>query len=307
MEMSLKENTQPREPTGSAEPCRSMGPVIEAPLASVSTAYEQLRLVRPEEYKLMYDSMKRYGQINPAAACPSPKDERRYDLIDGFKRYHACIKLEQKNLTIRLLRGSSHVVKAAMLTLNAGQRTLHAFEEALLVRSLFHEDGLNQRQIAALLGRHKSWACRRMALCERSCEEIVEHIRLGLIGFAVARELWRLPRGNQAGALGCVVKHRLNSRETAQLVDLLLKTPQWEHDKILWLPLDILDRRVSPRPKVCGRGYERFLRDLDAVCLDARRTRSDDFDDSQRQTLSGRIQQTVQRLTELKTVLEVPF
>ena len=143
MEIASKENTRPPEP---------LGPVIEAPIASVSTVYEHLRLVRPDEYKLMYDSMKRYGQINPAAACPSTKDERRYDLIDGFKRYHACIKLEQKNLTIRLLRGSSHVVKAAMLTLNAGQRTLHAFEEALLVRSLFHDDGLNQRQIAALLG-----------------------------------------------------------------------------------------------------------------------------------------------------------
>jgi phage-related protein len=194
MEIPSKETTAPLEP---------MGSIIEAPVAAMNTDYERFRLVRPNEYTVMCDSMKYYGQINPATAGQAMGEKNRYDLIDGFKRYRACIKLEIPTLKIRLLRGSAQVMKAAILTLNGSQRTLHAFEEALLVRSLFYDDGLNQVQIAALFDRHKSWSCRRMALCERSCEEILEHIRLGLIGFAAARELWRLPRGNQAKALVC--------------------------------------------------------------------------------------------------------
>ena len=40
-------------------------------------------------------------------------------------------------------------------------------EEALVVHSLSHEDGLSQGEIAVLLGRHKSWVCRRLSLVER--------------------------------------------------------------------------------------------------------------------------------------------
>ena len=44
-------------------------------------------------------------------------------------------------------------------------------EEALVVHSLFHEDTLSQIEIATLLGRHKSWVCRRIALIDRLCDE----------------------------------------------------------------------------------------------------------------------------------------
>jgi ParB-like chromosome segregation protein Spo0J len=299
MEMASKENTAPLELIGS---------IIEAPVAAMNTDYERFRLVRPNEYKVMCDSMKYYGQISPATAGQAIGDKSRYDLIDGFKRYRACVKLEIPTLKIRLFQGSAHVMKAAILTLNGSQRSLHAFEEALVARSLFQDDCLNQRQIAALFGRHKSWACRRIALCERSCEELVEHIRLGLIGFAAARELWRLPRGNQATALACVLKHRLSSRETTQLVELLLQAAPWEHENIMRLPLDIIDQRRPPRPartKIIGTAHERFLLCLEAVRVDAQQARTDNLGAEQRNTLSEGIRQTIDILKQLNIVLEL--
>ena len=284
------------------------GSIIEAPVTSINTDYERFRLVRPSEYKIMCDSIKYYGQINPVTAGRAMEDKQRYDLLDGFKRYRACVKLNIATMKIRLFQGGSHAMKAAIVNLNGGQRTLHAFEEALVVRSLSYDDCLNQQQIAALFGRHKSWACRRIALCERSCEELVEHIRLGLIGFAAARELWRLPRGNQATALACVLKHRLSSRETVQLVALLVQASPWEHENIMRLPLAILEKRCSPGPvkiNTIVNEHERFLRCLETVCVDAQQARTDNLAAQQRDALSEAIRRTIDILTQLKTVLEI--
>jgi hypothetical protein len=57
-----------------------------------------------------------------------------------------------------------------------------------------------------------------------------------------------LPRGNQPKALACALKHRFTSRETTQLVDLLLREPSYAHDKILSFPEPILDARNPPKP-----------------------------------------------------------
>jgi hypothetical protein len=84
------------------------------------------------------------------------------------------------------------------------------------------EDGLSQVEAAQLLGRHKSWVNRRLAMLERLCDSAREELRLGLLTPALARQLTRLPRGNQEGALRTAREASLTSRELAGVVDLLL-------------------------------------------------------------------------------------
>jgi len=234
--------------------------IQEVPLTALNTGYEKFRLVRPREYAAMHESLGRYGQLNPVSVGRIAGDDTRYELIDGFKRYRGVGALHKTNIRIRVMEGGAHALKAAIVGLNRNQGTLHAFEEALVVCSLHREDGLDQSEIAALLGRHKSWACRRIALCERLCGEAIETIRLGLLGFSSARELCRLPRGNQAAALKCILKHRLDSRETAHLVGLLLQSPGYSHATILHLPLDILEQRCPPRPSGMGKALHAWNR-----------------------------------------------
>ena len=69
-----------------------------------------------------------------------------------------------------------------------------------MIRSLQCEDGLSQVEIAVLLGRHKSWVCRHLSLVERLCDGVMDHLKLGLINTTTARELARLPGGNQPDA-----------------------------------------------------------------------------------------------------------
>ncbi len=94
-------------------------------------------------------------------------------------------------------------------------------EEAWIVHALVREDGLSQIEAAELLGRHKSWVCRRLALIEKLAEEAKEDLRLGLVSPTTARQLVQLPAGNQVELLATARREALTGLEVRGLVDLL--------------------------------------------------------------------------------------
>lgn len=223
----------------------------------VDETYGRLRLVNPRADANMVESMGRFGQLTPATV--SRTGESRYEMVDGFKRLRACRHLGVEFIRAGVLEGHSRVIKTAIVQFNRKGNSIRDIEEALVVQSLHREDQLDQVEIAALLGRDKSWVCRRIGLVEKLAEEVLEHLRLGLVTAAHGRELVRLPRGNQKETLECVLKHRLSSRETRRLVSALIERPRCEHDQLLWLPLEILDDRLPPRtPKEKDPGIPPF-------------------------------------------------
>jgi ParB-like chromosome segregation protein Spo0J len=124
--------------------------------------YGRYRLHVPEAERAMARSLERYGQLSPVVVC---RRQDRYELIDGFKRLGAVRGLAQiPRLSARLMEADERQAKAAIYGLNrAGDRT----REAWIIQALVREDGLSQVEVAELLGRHKSWVCRRLALIER--------------------------------------------------------------------------------------------------------------------------------------------
>ena len=192
----------------------------------------------------MMKSIQRYGQMSPVV-CVKTGD--CYELVDGFKRLRACRRLQQRILKAKTEEFSERACKAAIIQLNRTGRSITEMEEALVLQSLHREDKLSQIEIAVLVGRHKSWVSRRIALIERLSEEVQENIRFGLITIIAGRELSKLPRGNQKAAADAVLKHRLSTRETTKLITYLLSRPRWEYETILWAPWEIIDRR-QPMP-----------------------------------------------------------
>jgi len=104
-------------------------------------------------------------------------------------------------LSARRIEADERGAKAAMYGLNRTGRHFGELEEAWLVQALVREDGLSQVEVAVLLSRHKSWVCRRLAMMEKLCAAAQEDMRLGLLSPTMARQLVRLPAGNQQGAL----------------------------------------------------------------------------------------------------------
>lgn len=206
--------------------------------AAIGERFAPLRIADPAAERAMLCSMRKFGQLTPVVVCRIAPGKQ--ELLDGFKRLRAGRQLGLKELTARRLDVSLRACKAAMLQLNRAGRTISGMEEALVVHSLCHEDGLSQVEIATLLGCHKSWVCRRLALIERLCDEAQESIRLGLLPASLGAELARLQRCNQARLLAAIRKQRLTWRETRQVVAALLSRPKHEHEAILRSPREAL-------------------------------------------------------------------
>lgn len=195
-------------------------PISELPLEAIDERLQRYRLQMPRAEQAMARSLERYGQISPIVVC---RQEEAHVLIDGFKRVQAARKLKgMSRVQACLLPVDEQGAKAALYNLNRIGERPQPLEEAWIVQALVREDGLSQVEAAELLGRHKSWVNRRLALLEQLYEGAREELRLGLLTPAIARQLTRLPRGNQAAALQTTRESSLTCRELSGVVDLLL-------------------------------------------------------------------------------------
>jgi hypothetical protein len=189
------------------------------PLSRLGQRYRRYRLADPLAEEAMAGSLRRWGQLSPVVACAHGSE---LELLDGFKRLAAAPRVAGwTTLSVRVLDVDERTAKAAILGLNRGQRPVRELEEAWIVQALVRDDGLTQVEAAHLLGQHKSWVCRRLALLEKLSAEVKEDLRLGLLGPALARQLTRLPAGNQQAVLALTRREALTAQEVSGVIELL--------------------------------------------------------------------------------------
>jgi ParB-like chromosome segregation protein Spo0J len=195
--------------------------LLELKPEEIGEHYGRYRLHVPEAERAMAKSLERYGQLSPVVVC---RRSDRYELVDGFKRLGAVRRLPQiDHLSAWLMEADERTVKAAIYGLNrAGGRT-RELEEAWIIHALVREDGMSQVEVAELLGRHKSWVCRRLALIERLGAKARDELRVGLLSPTAARQIVRLPQGNQAEVLDALRREALSGAELAAVVDIWLR------------------------------------------------------------------------------------
>ena len=140
------------------------GDVCFLTLAQLGERYRRYRLPDPDAEAAMAGSFQRYGQLTPVVVCLR---EETHEILDGFKRLAAARALGLKTLSTRLMEADERMAKAAIHGLNQTGRRPQEWEEAWIVHALVREDGMTQVEVAELLGRHKSWVCRRLALVEK--------------------------------------------------------------------------------------------------------------------------------------------
>jgi ParB-like chromosome segregation protein Spo0J len=197
-------------------------------ISQLDQRLERYRLAQPKLEQQMLKSFRDYGQLSPVVVCQL---DGQTVLVDGFKRLRAARSLKgHEQLTSRFLEADEQAAKAAIFNLNRITSRPVELEEAWIIYALVIDDGLQQIEVAQMLGRHKSWVNRRLALIERLCEEAREALRLGLITPTQARHLTRLPRGNQHLAMQSATHA---SRELSDMVDLLLASSTQEQEKLV--------------------------------------------------------------------------
>jgi ParB-like chromosome segregation protein Spo0J len=181
--------------------------------------FDRYRIIQPKADQLMARSLSKYSQIAPVVYCQL---EGSLVLVDGFKRLRAARTLKGvTSVQARLLEVDEQSAKAAIFNLNRVTNKPNELEESWIIYALVHDDGLQQIEVAQMLGRHKSWINRRLAIIERLTDEAREALRLGLLSPTQAHHLTQLQRCNQNAAMQCATEHALTSRELGETVKLL--------------------------------------------------------------------------------------
>lgn len=237
-------------------------------LINLDTCLSVFRLIRPGQVNSMARSLESMGQLHPVI---TRKCETGYQLIDGFKRYYAAEQLQIPDLFASVIEANEASCKAMILNYNKASNSLLDYEEAMVVYSLKHEDLLSQKEIATLLGCSASWVCRRISLKERLEESVVSQLRLGKITTSHAREIVKLPRGNQSLVTRSIIDNNVTSRQSAILVGLYLKSGNnKERDYLLRCPVEAIEKSIQDTTvndsRLCKHG-NRLLKTIELLNL----------------------------------------
>ena len=237
-------------------------------LEQLSLDFARLRLARPELIKSMEQSLAKFGQLSPLIVR---QGKTSFEIIDGFKRYHAATALGWASLEANLFQVSRRAATAMILTYNRDNHALTDYEEALVLLALKQDHQLSQDEIAALVGYSASWVSRRLALVEKLEPAVTDELKLGVISTTQAREIVQLPRGNQLELTKTIVEHDLNSRQTAVIIEEFLKTQDREQQRyILEHPMEVLERDQSTTDSFydarLSSAGNRLLRTLKITC-----------------------------------------
>jgi len=225
--MALEPRSDGRDGEARSKSCRESAPGVtptateSVALAQLCERYGELRLSRPGLVAALRRSIEREGLLRPLLV--NLERDGKLAVLDGFKRLRALRELERQQTLVRVVQLDEAAARIALILYNAPHRGLCELEQAWVVRSLVRGCQLPQKRVAELLGRHKSWVCRRLALCEQLGDSLQQDMRLGLLSATMARELARLPRGNQAPVALAVQQHRLSCRQCAKLVEHALR------------------------------------------------------------------------------------
>lgn len=210
-------------------------------IEKIDTRYSSMRLIAPSQVEHMACSMKKSGQLQPVIIR---QESQEYELIDGFKRYYAAQKLGLTELEARILDVPPIVGKVMILSYNKTTGSLVDYEEGLVIQNLKEEHLLSQKEISELLDHSTTWVCRRLALVEKLEPSVQDALRMGQITSGHARELVKLPRGNQQKFTSCVIANNLTTTQTSKLIAVYLESGTKE--ELNWILSDPLKAIESP-------------------------------------------------------------
>ncbi len=221
-----------------------MGDTIEDILLSdFDPCLSALRIVNQTRVRQMEQSLTRHGQLQPLIVR---RHEDKFQIIDGLKRYYAA-----KNLCLELLQGRCVDVdlahaKVLVLRYNRAHQSMEAWEEALVLHDLKMRHGHDLDSLSKLTGYSRSWVSRRLSLIDKMDDGLSHEIKLGTLTGSHARELMRLPRGNQGSMAGVIASNQLSSRQSHTLVNAFLRAKNKKvQDYILEHPHEVLRQQAA--------------------------------------------------------------
>jgi ParB family chromosome partitioning protein len=207
-------------------------------IAHLELRYAHTRIRRPEALLPLMRSLEKWGQLRPVSVVRS--DPPCHVLVDGYLRVEALRRCG-KDMVLAEVWLCGEMEALLQVLIREQERRWEALEEASLIRELHERHELSQDKIASLLGKDKSWVCRRLSLLCALPEEVLEAVRSGhLSPWAAGRILVPLARANpeHAAALTRTLSQaHLSTREMEELFRHYQKANRKQRERMVLDPV----------------------------------------------------------------------
>ena len=207
-------------------------------IAHLELRYAHTRIRRPEALLPLMRSLEQWGQIRPVSVVPS--DPPCHVLVDGYLRVEALRRCG-KDMVLAEVWLCGEMEALLQVLMRVQERRWEALEQASLIRELHERHDLSQDKIARLLGKDKSWVCRRLSLLCSLPDDVLEAVRSGhLSPWAASRVLAPLARANPEHAKSLsrtLLKEHLSTRELGDLFRHYQKANRKQRERMVLDPV----------------------------------------------------------------------
>jgi len=213
---SKLETTVTEAPTSNPQPSSSAQRTLPV-TALTPCPYQPRRKFDEAELKLLSDSLRVHGVLQPLLVRPAANDETKYEIIAGERRWRAAQLAQLHDVPVVIRTISDRDALEMALVENVQRSNLTAIEEAEGYQRLIDEFGHTQDELAIALGKsrtHVSGLLRLLTLPE-SVRVKVQH---GLLGAANARLLAGMKAEDAAITADIIIRKRMSVRQTERYV-----------------------------------------------------------------------------------------
>jgi ParB family chromosome partitioning protein len=212
--------------------------IVSLEIGQLDLRYAHTRIKKPDALLSLMRSLERWGQIRPVSVVPS--NPPCHVLVDGYLRVEALRRSGKDTVLAEVwLCGEAEALLQTLI--REQERRWEALEEASLIRELHERYGLSQDKISRLLGKDKSWVCRRLSLICSLPDEILDAVRSGhLSTWAAGRVLAPLARANPEHAKSLtrtLSKEHLSTRDLEEFFRHYRKANRQQRDRMVVDPI----------------------------------------------------------------------
>ena len=211
------------------------------------------------------ESVKNHGLLQPIIVTPAPaKSKKKYRIVAGERRYHACVKAGLREVPVRVVRGDEGVLSEIALVENLQREDLNPLETAAAIKLLIEKHGLTQEKAAERLGIARTALANKLRLLQLP-EQVRAAVAEGRLSEGHAKVLLSLKDNEKklikladdCIRLGWSVRTLTVKAGTSKTVNVLFQAPPIEG----WKPKGIasLNRKLGFEIRAMAQGDENRL------------------------------------------------
>ncbi len=185
--------------------------------------YQPRRDMDPEALEQLAESIRHQGLMQPLVVRRLEGED--YEIIAGERRWRAAQMAGLHEVPVLLKVVDDETTLALALIENIQREDLNAMEEAIALVRLQDEFGLNQQQVAFVVGKSRVAVANLMRLV-KLVPEVQELLARGDLEMGHARALLPLPSSDQLVAARRVVAAGLTVRQTEALARKWQQAPE---------------------------------------------------------------------------------